>query len=136
MLTVADIMTPNPVTVSTHAPLQDVIGLMKEHACRQLPVMDGTRLAGIVTDRDVRLAMNSPLVLHERSTDDMLLHSVKAEDCMTPDPMTIAPGAPASEAADVMRKYKFGALPVVKDNLLVGIVAVSDIMTSFIKLLG
>jgi acetoin utilization protein AcuB len=135
MLTVADIMTTAPISVSGSLPLHVVIGLMKEHACRQLPVMSGDRLIGIVTDRDVRLAMNSPLVLRERTEDDALLHQVTAEDCMTPNPTTIAPDASAREAADLMRTYKFGALPVVSEGKLVGIVTITDILGSYINLL-
>ncbi len=135
MLTVADIMTPRPITVSPSTALREVIGLMKSHGCRQLPVMEGERLVGIVTDRDVRLAMNSPLTLHERIEDETLLRSVTAGDCMTPDPMTIEASASAAAAADLMKTYKFGALPVLEQGKLVGIVTVSDLLASYIKLL-
>lgn len=136
MLTVADIMTRDPITVSPDTPLADVIGIMKSHHCRQLPVMDGDRLLGIITDRDVRLAVNSPLVLHERTEEVLLLHNVTAEDVMTPEPMVIRPDASARAAADLLRTYKFGSLPVIKDGQLVGIVTVSDVLNSFIHLLN
>ncbi|MBZ0276120.1 MAG: CBS domain-containing protein, partial [Anaerolineae bacterium] len=83
MLTVADIMTSNPITVERNTPLGEIIGLMKAHACRQLPVLDEGKLIGIITDRDVRLAMNSPLTLRERAQDQALLNNVTAEACMT-----------------------------------------------------
>ncbi len=134
-LTVGDIMTRNPVTITPETPLHDVIRLMKEHVCRQLPVLDGDRLVGIVSDRDVRLAMNSPLTMRERIEDEMLLRTITAGDCMTPDPMTIDVSEPAAVAADLLRTYKFGGLPVVAQGKLVGIVTTSDILASFIKLL-
>ncbi len=136
MLTVADIMTFCPVTVGRDTPLGEIIGIMKSHACRQLPVVDEGRLIGIITDRDVRLAMNSPLTMRERAQDQALLTGVTAEACMTANPMTIKSSAPATLAASLMKRYKFGALPVVDDGSLVGIVATSDILSSYIKLLG
>lgn len=132
MLTVGDIMTRKPTTVHPDTPLREVIGLMKVRACRQLPVVDDHRLVGIITDRDIRLAMNSPLVLHERSDDLRLLNDTTADVCMTPNPMTIEASAPAKLAATLLQTYKFGALPVVDNGSLVGIVTTSDILHSYI----
>jgi acetoin utilization protein AcuB len=135
MLKVSDIMTPDPATVSPTTSLGFVIGLMKRFSCRQLPVMDGERLVGIITDRDLRLAMNSPLVLHERADDQTLLSNTSAELVMTTGPMTVDANAPAIDAARLLNKYKFGALPVLRDGRLVGIITVSDILASYISLL-
>lgn len=135
MLTVEDIMTADPCTVEPDTPLGEVLGIMKDHQCRQLPVVSSGRLVGIVTDRDVRLAMNSPFVLHERSDDQSLLGSLPAEACMTPDPLTVEEDAPAALAADLMRSYKFNALPVTRGGQLVGIVTTSDVLRSYITLL-
>ncbi len=135
MLKVADIMTPDPVTVAPDTLLGEVIGLMKSHSYRQLPVVDGEQLVGIITDRDIRLAMNSPLVLHERADDRTLLTATTAELCMTSGPMTIDADAPAIDAARLLNKYKFGALPVVRAGRLAGIITVSDLVASYIALL-
>lgn len=134
-ITVADIMTANPITISGGTTLGDMIGLMKTHGFRHLLVVQDDQLVGIVTDRDVRLAMNSPLVQHERAANWHLLQSVTATDCMTPNPMTVAPDTPAASAADLINRYKFDALPVVEETQLVGIVTVSDILTSYIDML-
>ncbi len=136
MLKVADIMTSDPAVAHLDTKLGEVIGLMKEHACRQLPVVDRRQVVGIITDRDIRLAMNSPLILHERPDDQALLNTATAESCMTSDPMTVDADAPAMEAAEMLRKFKFGGLPVLRDGKLVGIVTVSDILNSYIKLLN
>lgn len=135
MITVTDIMTPNPLTVTRDTPLETVIGLMKSNACRHLLVVEDQALVGIITDRDVRLAMNSPLVLREKMQDLTLLRDVTAEACMTADPLTITADAPAAEAAALMRKFSFSALPVMEEALLVGIVTVSDILDSFIAVM-
>jgi acetoin utilization protein AcuB len=131
--TVYDLMTEDPDTVGIEAPLREVLVRMKEDGCRQLPVLaqDGN-LAGIITDRDVRLAMNSPLVLRERWQDENLLATVTAGSCMTADPVTVSSSAPAYRAAEIISTHKFGALPVVDDGTLVGIITVTDILNRFI----
>ena len=131
MLTVNDLMTVIPNTVMPQTSLRQVIELMKTQYCRQLPVLDSGRLIGIITDRDVRLVMNSPLILHGRWQDEEILDNITAENCMTPDPMTIAPDTPAYQAANMLSIYKFGALPVVDNGVLVGIITVTDFLNYF-----
>jgi acetoin utilization protein AcuB len=131
-LTVADLMAPDPETVTPETLLRDVIQLMKLEGCRQLPVLDRReRLVGIITDRDVRLAMNSPIVLHERWQDELLVESVTAESCMTSNPMTASPDMPATRAAVILSTFKFGALPVIEQDRLVGIISVTDFLNWF-----
>ncbi len=136
MLTVREIMTPSPVCVHPETLLKEVIGVMKQKGCRQLPVVDEAGdLVGIITDRDVRLVLNSPLTLRDRKDDIHLLNTVTALACMTPDPETVEPNTPAIRAAEILLLHKFGALPVVEDNHVVGIITVSDILKSYIDLL-
>lgn len=131
MLTVNDLMTVIPNTVTPQSTLRQVIELMKIQACRQLPVLDDGKLVGIITDRDVRLVMNSPLVLHGRWQDEEILETMTADNCMTPDPMTVSPDTPAYQAANLLSIYKFGALPVVDNEILVGIITVTDFLNYF-----
>ncbi|MCA9961971.1 MAG: CBS domain-containing protein [Chloroflexota bacterium] len=128
MLTVSDLMTVNPQTITPETPLRHIIEVMKSEGCRHLPVLQDGKLVGIVTDRDVRLVMNSPIVLHGRWQDDELLNKVTAENCMTPNPITISPDMPAYRAAEMLSIYKFGGLPVVKEEELVGIITVTDFL--------
>jgi acetoin utilization protein AcuB len=132
MLTVSDLMTVDPDAISPETPLRQVIDLMKTSCCRQLPVVDADgRLVGIITDRDVRLAMNSPIVLHGRWQDEELIDTATASSCMTPGPVTVTPETPAYRAAEMLSAYKFGALPVVKHGRLVGIITVTDFLDRF-----
>jgi acetoin utilization protein AcuB len=132
MLTVSDLMTVDPDAVAPETPLREVINRMKVEGCRQLPVVDDSgRLVGIITDRDVRLAMNSPIVLHGRWQDEELIDTATAESCMTPNPITLTPDAPAYRAAEMLSIYKFGALPVVDNGRLVGIITVTDFLDRF-----
>lgn len=131
MLTVNDLMTIIPNSVTPQTTLRQVIEVMKTQSCRQLPVLENGRLVGIITDRDVRLVMNSPLILHGRWQDEEILDSITAENCMTPDPMIVSPDTPAYQAAAMLSSYKFGALPVVDNGTLVGIITVSDFLNYF-----
>ncbi len=131
MLTVNDLMTEIPNTVTPQTTIRHVIEIMKSQACRQLPVLLNGKLVGIVTDRDVRLVMNSPLILHGRWQDDEILDNITAETCMTPEPMTVTPDTPAYQAANMLSIYKFGAMPVVDNGVLVGIITVTDFLDYF-----
>lgn len=128
MLTVNELMTIIPSTVKPDTPLRAIIGVMKSEGCRQLPVLDNGRLVGMITDRDVRLVINSPVVLHGRWQDEELLDKITAASCMTPNPVTVTPDTPAHRAAEMLAIYKFGALPVVDGDALVGIITVTDFL--------
>src|SRR5690606_6728039 len=125
---VNDLMTVIPSSVTPDTPMRTVIGVMKTEGCRQLPVLENGKLVGIITDRDVRLVMNSPVGLHGRWQDEELLDTVTAESCMTPNPITVAPNTPAYRAAEMLSIYKFGALPVLENETVVGIITVTDFL--------
>ena len=128
MLTANDLMTVNPITIEPTTTLRRIIEIMKQEGCRQVPILDNNQLIGIVTDRDVRLAMNSPMVLHGRWQDEELLDQATAENVMTTNPLTTTPETPVYQVARILSTYKFGALPVLDDGTLVGIITVSDLL--------
>jgi acetoin utilization protein AcuB len=135
MLTVGDLMTHSPHTVAPEASLHDALMLMNKDGCRHLPVLEANRLVGIITERDIRLAVNSPVVWDEHSIPrSEVLHAVKVDVCMTPEPTTVSPDTSAFEAASVLRLNQFGALPVVQDDALIGIISVSDFLDYVISL--
>ena len=128
MLTTNDLMTIDPETVTEDVPLREVVAVMNRANIRQVLVVDGKKLVGIVTDRDVRLAVNSPLTTEEPLQRLELLNGFKAKDCMTPNPRCVTPETPIHKVAELLSMYKFGALPVVKDDELVGIITVTDLL--------
>lgn len=132
MLTVNDLMTVIPNTITPDTSLRQVIALMKAQGYRQLPVLDDGKLVGIITDRDVRLAINSPTVLHSQRENEERLDQLTAESCMTTNPITVTPDTPAFRAAEMLSIYKFGALPVVDGETLVGIITVTDFLDYFV----
>ena len=132
---VADIMTPNPVTVTPRNAIRTAVNLMREGGFRRLPVVDRGRLVGIITDRDLRRAANSPFVVREQWYDNFILDHIEVGSCMTPNPITIEPSKTIAEATQVMRNHKIGGLPVVSDGQLIGIVTDTDLLDFLIELL-
>lgn len=128
MLTTNDLMTIDPEAVTEDAPLREVVAAMNRANIRQVLVVDGKKLVGIVTDRDVRLAVNSPLTTEEPLQRLELLNGFKAKDCMTANPRCVTPETPIHKVAELLSMYKFGALPVVKNDELVGIITVTDLL--------
>jgi len=128
MLTTNDLMTIDPETVTQDAPLREVVTTMNRANIRQVLVVDGKKLVGIVTDRDVRLVVNSPLTSEEPLERLELLNEFKAQDCMTPNPRCVTPETPIHKVAELLSMYKFGALPVVMNDELVGIITVTDLL--------
>jgi acetoin utilization protein AcuB len=133
---VADIMTRNPVTVTPRNAIRTAINLMREGGYRRLPVIDRGRLVGIITDRDLRRAANSPFVVREQWYDNFILDHIEVGSCMTPNPLTIEPSAPIAEAARLMRNHKIGGLPVVAEGQLMGIVTETDLLDFLIEMLA
>jgi acetoin utilization protein AcuB len=131
MLTVSDLMTVNPLTVAPETPLRQVIYLMQRECVRQLPVVDHGDLVGIITDRDVRLAVDSPVVSQDMPHRREIIERFTAETCMTPNPMTVTPEMSAYKVAGMLATYKFGAFPVMDEGTLVGIITTSDYLSFF-----
>jgi len=135
MTRVAEIMTENPVTVQPSQSIDTAITLMRQGNFRRLPVVENGRLVGIVTDRDMRRATNSPILLHEKWYDNFLLEHIEVGSCMTPNPVTISPDADVLEAAVTMRSRKVGGIPVLRAGVLVGIITETDLLDHLIELL-
>ncbi len=135
MTRVAEIMTENPVTVQPSQSIDTAITLMRQGNFRRLPVVENGRLVGIVTERDMRRATNSPILLHEKWYDNFLLEHIEVGACMTPNPVTLSPDADVLEAVVTMRSRKVGGIPVVRGDVLVGIITETDLLDHLIELL-
>jgi acetoin utilization protein AcuB len=136
MIPVQQVMTGDPVTVHREEPIRKAFDLMMEGRFRRLPVMEGTKLVGIITDRDLRRATNSPLVLHETWYDEYLLDHITVEACMSPEPITVTPQTPVEDAATMMYERQIGGVPVVEEGKLVGIITRTDLLKLLVRLLS
>jgi acetoin utilization protein AcuB len=132
MLLVKDSMTREVVTLSPQTAAGEALALCRERRIRHLPVLDGGRLVGIVSDRDLRSAtpaLGDPA--RAEALGRILVHDVMAREVAT-----IHPDDPIEEAANAMREKKIGCLPVVEDGTLLGIVTSSDVMEALVYLMG
>jgi len=132
MAKVRDLMKRQVVTIGPDEPIINAIKAMAEGGFRRIPVVQGPMLVGIITDRDLRQAINSPVVFHEISYDKYVLTAIYVGSCMTRDPVTIRPDADIIEAARIVEDKKIGGLPVVDGDVLVGIITVSDLINYLI----
>lgn len=128
MLTTNDLMTIDPVVIAPTASLREVVALMNKHGVRQVLVVDHDQLVGVLTDRDLRLAVNSPLLSSAPEARIEMLDTFTADSCMTRNPMTVTPQTPIHEVARLMADHKFGAFPVIADGKLAGIITVTDLL--------
>jgi len=103
---------------------------------RHLPIVDGhERLIGIVSDRDLREAAPSGATALSRQELTYLLSRLSVQDAMSSPVLTARPGEPAEAAAIRMRENKIGALPVVENDRLVGIVTTDDMLDALVRML-
>ena len=131
---VAELMTREPLTVPIDTPVVDARRTMLEHRIRHLLVTDGQRLAGIVTDRDIRLNLPSPATSLSVWEINYLLARMTVGSVMTTGVITVDPNRDAVEAARIMMDHKIGALPVVDAGTVVGIMTETDILRAFVTL--
>ena len=132
---VADWMTPDPVTIAPGATAGEALALMRQRRIRHLPVVDGGRLVGMLSDRDLRTALPSAVVLGELEEDDPAASRPVAE-IMTADPLTIPPSQPVEEAARLLTEQRIGAVPVVDGPRLLGILSADDLLRAFVESSG
>jgi acetoin utilization protein AcuB len=128
-------MTSDVITVGISEPIRRAWSLIEEKGLRRFPVMDGDRLVGIVTDRDLRNATASSVVLTEKKYHDFLLDTVRIESIMTQDPRTVTPETRLKEAARIILEMQVGGLPVVEDGELKGIITETDLIRTLIEML-
>ena len=132
MLKIKDLMTAAPEVVSPDADMHTVLEQMNRSGLRHLPVVLDDDLVGIITDRDVRLAVNSPVVSSDASAcREAVLDDIRVGECMTPEPQCVSPAAPAHEVADLLSLNKFGAMPVVDEGVLVGVISYVDYLKHY-----
>jgi acetoin utilization protein AcuB len=128
---VSDVMSATPITIGTDAHGQEAAARMLRHAIRHLVVVDGAgKLAGIVTDRDLRHYLLSPTVMPQlgRVPVARLLEQARLGDIMTWPVFVTTPDTDFVDAVAVMRERRVGALPVLDGPRVVGIVTETDLL--------
>jgi acetoin utilization protein AcuB len=131
---VRSLMTGAPITVPPDTAVLDARHLMANQRIRHLLVTLGGDLLGIVTDRDIRLNMPSQATSLSVWELNYLLTKLAVSEVMTRSVIIIGPDRDARDAAKVMLEHKIGALPVVDDGRLIGILTETDLLRAFVKI--
>lgn len=135
--TVGNHMTLDPLTLTANDSLRSAVDLEMSRKIRHIPVVeaDGT-LIGIVTDRDIKRALPSPLTSMERADYEKVLDETPIRRVMTRTPITVASTSPLVDAVRLILDKKIGGLPVVDGGMLVGIFTQSDALEVLLEKLA
>lgn len=132
-LRVEDVMSDPVMPIAHTATLETAWQLMRERKVRHLPVIDADRrLAGIVTEHDLRVALLGPAVEEGPGSLAAALGRLRVNDVMTWGVITVGPGSELREAARIMRDRKVGALLVATEGRVVGILTATDVIEALI----
>ncbi len=124
-MTIRRKMSHKPITISPDKTVLDALDVMKNNSIRHLPVVDGKKFVGFVSEFDLREVRLLPL------SEDILVR-----DVMVKDPVTISPEESLEDAARLIFKHKIGGLPVLENGKLVGVLTSKDILAAFIEMMG
>jgi CBS domain-containing protein len=123
--TVRDWMTAGPVAVPEDCTVQSALRQMSSADIRHLLVLDGDRLSGIVSNRDVRRLVTT-------AADAAPLLAEPVRRIMTEEPVTVTTRTPVTVAARLLLDLKIGALPVRDGAALVGIFTSADALEALL----
>jgi len=120
-------MTTSPRTAEGSVTLAAAAQIMKESGIRHLPVVEGQKLLGIITDRDIRFV---------ESFQDVDPTELTLEEAMTEEPYTVSPDTSLDEVAATMAEQKYGSAVVVQNEHVVGVFTTVDVCRALSELLN
>lgn len=130
MITIDEFMTSEPYTLSENDSINDAWKIMTEKHIRHIPITDkDKRLLGLVSQRDILAATGSSNSSQGAETDG------KLGNIMVRDVSSISATNSLRQAAIYLQSHKYGCLPVVSDDRLIGIITDSDFISIAINLL-
>ena len=116
--------TPEVYAVAPGDSVIDAIRLMAEKGVGAVLVMDGARLAGIVSERDYA----RKIVLHGKSSAD-----TSVRDIMTADVVTVSPHQTVEQCMQIVTDHRIRHLPVVDDEEVIGVISIGDLVKAVIE---
>lgn len=127
---IRDIMTTELVTVRPETSAREIKKIFNKESFHHLPVVtDGQKLMGIISKEDVaKIAYVLSLNTGGRTFSEKEYQALRAEDLMTKYPLTLDPDDSIGLAADIFLANKFHALPIVEDDVLIGLVTAHDLL--------
>jgi CBS domain-containing protein len=131
---VSEIMMGSPVTLKPDDTLDLANDIISLGRIRHIPVVDGGKLIGIISERDLMGAAANRIFGLKQKSKSALLKSVLIKDIMRKRAVTVEPDTPITTAAHLMADKKIGCLPVLSEGALVGLVTTTDVLRYVEKL--
>lgn len=123
---IKSLMVDNPITIRKDTTIEAALALMKSKGIRHLPVVTSDqRLLGLVTLADLREGLIPSMV-----------SGLSLKDLMIRNPIHVSPEDDVERAARRIYRHKISGMPVVQDDILVGIITETDILRAFIDMMG
>ena len=119
-------MSTSPHSIGRDQTLSQAHTMMRTHHVRHLPVLEGGKLVGLLSERDLHLV---------ETLRDVNAAEVRVEDAMSPDPYAVAPTAALDEVVDEMARHKYGSAVVMQNRRVVGILTTVDVCSALAELL-
>jgi acetoin utilization protein AcuB len=132
---VKDYMTAEVTSLQDSDTLLDAAMVFVRSSFRHLPVLQGKKVVGIITERDVK--QFAPSLLSRTTADEynQIMETTPISRVMTKNPTTLRPDQPIYEAAQILHNRRMGCLPVVENNELVGILTTTDLLGLLIQMM-
>jgi acetoin utilization protein AcuB len=132
--TVRDVMTREPIVLEPEDSLMKALEIMRLRGVRRIPIVLADLLVGLLVEGDLKRA--EPSTLSESQDDfNRVMEETPISRIMIQNPMTIAPDTPLLAAAETLHATKYGALPVVEDGKVIGILTDNDLIRTLVEIL-
>jgi len=136
MITIEEFMTSDPYTLRETDTINDAWEVMIGKHIRHIPIIDSDKhVLGLITQRDVLAATDPRAILDAKTASHEISSDIRLADIMTRDVKVIDQSDSLRQAALYLQAHKYGCLPVVVDDRLVGIITDSDFIEIAINLL-
>ncbi len=122
---VSEIMSRELVTITPDKRVGQALQLMQKHQIRHLPVLEGERMVGWITSRDLREVLLASM-----------LEKITVADVMIKAPISVSADVGIEEAARLIKEHKIGGMPVLEGERLVGVITMLDLIGAFLTMLS
>src|SRR5512143_2278800 len=122
---VSQIMSKKVVTITPDKGVGQALQLMQQHQIRHLPVVEGGRMVGWITSRDLREVLLASM-----------LEKITVADVMIKAPISVSADLGIEEAARLIKEHKIGGMPVLEGDRLVGVITMLDLIGAFLTMLS
>ncbi|MBB3123937.1 CBS domain-containing protein [Mesoflavibacter sabulilitoris] len=131
---ISEIMTKNVISLKTNDDLEKAESLFKKNNIRHIPVVSGKEIVGMLSYTDLlRISFADAIDDYAEDVDTVVYNMFTIEQVMAKKLITVSSDTTIKEVAEILAKKEFHALPVVDNEILVGIVTTTDLIKYLIN---